>query len=406
MPGPAKVKPEPTTTEPTKAWGSPRGEGADTEGGPLYHFFASEDGATESPAEVHQASFHFILHPDVPTLYKLKYLLMSISVIALQTFSICALLVEVDEMSATDVLSMYLDMHTFDWFMHLVLCLLIGFVVHAESEQTQIAGVMIAQAVTSEDETIRKGAMWWSLPLYVIVRVRQHILVPLTVCTAPILAIEGGLEAMDVALNVMAILFIFDLDDGALTFLCSRAQRSYLETVEIPLDAREQSRQGFQVAMVAFCAFTSTLLPIMLYDPNAIFCGRSAENKFAGVFSEGEPLKTNALISGLAFGVMGLLQLLHRLVRDRKDSSAALFLLVWDAIVTLAIVVACIYIGLKLGDIVHYESTCSESTERMLSEAGSGPPPADGNTTATVDTSSWTCNLPPVTSCSSRRLRY
>ena len=376
MPGPAKVKPEPTTTEPTKAWGSPRGEGADTEGGPLYHFFASEDGATESPAEVHQASFHFILHPDVPTLYKLKYLLMSISVIALQTFSICALLVEVDEMSATDVLSMYLDMHTFDWFMHLVLCLLIGFVVHAESEQTQIAGVMIAQAVTSEDETIRKGAMWWSLPLYVIVRVRQHILVPLTVCTAPILAIEGGLEAMDVALNVMAILFIFDLDDGALTFLCSRAQRSYLETVEIPIDAREQSRLGWLVPGLTFCSFTSTILPILLYDPNAIFCSNAMDQKFAGFFSEGEPVKTNALITSAAFGVLGLLQLLHRLVRDREGMG----LKMWDAIISLACIGLSVYLGIYLGDVIH------EMSSRRLSEAGSGPPPSTQQLNS--------CNLP------------
>ena len=43
-------------------------------------------------------------------------------------------------------------------------------------------------------------------------RVRHDFLTPLIIATAPILAL-AGLDALDVALNSLAILFIFDVDD-------------------------------------------------------------------------------------------------------------------------------------------------------------------------------------------------
>ena len=372
----AKVEPE---HEPSKdRMESPREDDLkDTEDkaedGPLYNFFTVEEGATESPGEVHQAAFHLILHPAVPLLYKLKYLIMSVTVVALQTLAIAAMLISVTEMASDAVLVQFTEMHTLDWFMHILLCILVGFVVHQELEQSQIAGMMVTQAFEDDAGKVSVG---WSLPLFFILRVRQHILIPLTVATAPILAIEEGLNAMNVALNVMAILFIFDLDDGALTCLFSRAQRAYLETVEIPIDAREQSRLGWLVPGLTFCSFTSTILPILLYDPNAIFCSNAMDQKFAGFFSEGEPVKTNALITSAAFGVLGLLQLIHRLVRDREGMG----LKMWDAIISLACIGLSVYLGIYLGDVIH------EMSSRRLSEAGSGPPPS------TQELNS--CNLP------------
>ena len=72
----------------------------------------------------------------------------------------------------------------------------------------------------------------WAAPLVLLQKLRQFVLVPLTVATAPILAITQELDALDVALNVMAILFVFDLDDLAFAALLSRPQRAYLEGVQ------------------------------------------------------------------------------------------------------------------------------------------------------------------------------
>ena len=52
------------------------------------------------------------------------------------------------------------------------------------------------------------------VPLILIEKLRLQVLVPVTVVTCPILAIENGVNAQSVALNVMAVLFIFDFDDG------------------------------------------------------------------------------------------------------------------------------------------------------------------------------------------------
>ena len=188
----AKVEPE---HEPSKdRMESPREDDLkDTEDkaedGPLYNFFTVEEGATESPGEVHQAAFHLILHPAVPLLYKLKYLIMSVTVVALQTLAIAAMLISVTEMASDAVLVQFTEMHTLDWFMHILLCILVGFVVHQELEQSQIAGMMVTQAFEDDAGKVSVG---WSLPLFFILRVRQHILIPLTVATAPNSRHRGG----------------------------------------------------------------------------------------------------------------------------------------------------------------------------------------------------------------------
>ena len=185
----------------------------------------------------------------------------------------------------------FTEMHTLDWFMHILLCILVGFVVHQELEQSQIAGMMVAQAFEDDAGKVSVG---WSLLLFFILRVRQHILIPLTVATAPILAIEEGLNAMNVALNVMAILFIFDLDDGALTCLFSR-------TARLPRDGRDPHRRE-RAEPLRLARPRPHILLVHEHHPSD-FALRSECHllferngpKFAGFFSEGEPVKTNAL---------------------------------------------------------------------------------------------------------------
>ena len=109
---------------------------------------------------------------------------------------------------------------------------------------------MIKQAMHSEDEEESRVAMKWSFPLLLIMRVRNQLLAPLVVVTAPILAIENGLNALNVALNVMAILFIFDFDDGVFIGLLTQRQREYLENVEIVCSPSENRDLFWMVNLV------------------------------------------------------------------------------------------------------------------------------------------------------------
>jgi hypothetical protein len=74
---------------------------------PAYKYFANMATTTEAPSEIHQAVIHFVLHPAVPTGYRLKYLLVSVLVIAVQVFAILGLLASVEAMGVGDILSQF-----------------------------------------------------------------------------------------------------------------------------------------------------------------------------------------------------------------------------------------------------------------------------------------------------------
>jgi len=68
---------------------------------------------------------------------------------------------------------------------------------------------------------------------------RCGMLIPLVLTTVPVLAFENDLSAFSLALNCLAILFIFDVDDQAVDFLLNQKQKAYLEQVEVQLTSNE-----------------------------------------------------------------------------------------------------------------------------------------------------------------------
>ena len=315
------------------------------------------DEISESPCEMHQAAAHFILHPQVPIMYKLKYFAITSTMVGLQICAIYAMLSAVDDMASTDVLSSFMDMHTMDWWMHICLSFLIGFAAHAELEQSQVCDMQLYNSVTSDDPAVAASAGRWAPLLVVIHKLRQLVLLPLTLATAPIMAIEGGLNAEDVALNVMAILFILELDDGAFHSLCSRAQRAYLEGVTIPLGGREQGRLAWLTGGVALVTFGSSLLPILLYDPNAIFGANDRDDKFAGFFQAsdggpgGEPVRTLMLLSTIFFCVLTALELGYKVGCDGvcRNDTRGRNLFLWELVVAIGIAAFTFYLGTAAG---------------------------------------------------------
>lgn len=193
----AQVSPQPGTAPEEEA----KKPGEDEESIP-YNFFNFNTPTVNSPSELHQASIHFAMHPSVPMHWKLYYVSLSMGALALQSIALLGLMSDIENMDTSDILSNYQSMRYLDWYMSILVGLLAAFSVQNELTQARLAEVMIKHAMASDDEAVAIVAMRWSIPLLLIQRVRSQILVPLTVVTAPILAIENGLDALNVALNV------------------------------------------------------------------------------------------------------------------------------------------------------------------------------------------------------------
>lgn len=281
---------------------------------PVYRYFGKPSASiSEQPGELHQATNHFILHPDVPCGAKLYYLSMSSVAVGLQIMGILALLSSVEAMSVDEILSKYQAMQSLDYFMHILLCILVACTVHAECDQSNICELQVEQACTSEDAAVAATARKWAAPLVLVQKLRQFALVPLTVATAPILGITQELDALDVALNVMAILFVFDLDDLAFAALLSRPQRQYLEGVQITLAPRDVKRMTPLTLVTLALAFFASFFPIVLCDPNAIYASAAANEKFAGFWRDGEPVKTLTALSVISFTLVYAFELVFSL---------------------------------------------------------------------------------------------
>lgn len=318
---------------------------------PCYHYFHSNV-AVEHPQEVHQGAIHFCVHPAVPVVYKIKYMLMSASLVTLQAFSITALLAAVDGMQPEDISEKYMDMHTLDWFMHILLMLLIGASALSELEQSRICDIQIFDAFASDDPAIARSARW-GFPMLAVQKCRQLLLVPITLSTAPILAIESGLDALSMALNVMAILFIMEVDESCFAYFFSRPQREYLESVEIALTEATQTHLSWLAVGTFICTFTSVLFPIILYDPNALFAGGVP---FSGWFSSegGEPVKTLTLLASSVFSVMHMLELSFEAVKAKVWSAPRLHMLLyaWQLALSGLVIYVSISTGFAMSTIV------------------------------------------------------
>ena len=382
---PAKVGAEPAPGGVVRTEMAHTDDPNEATGAPLYRFFDSHDECVQALSECHQAATHIILHPAVPLLYKLRYFSMSLGIVVLQSVSILALLAAVDQMGTTDILGEFRSMHILDWFMHITLCFLIGFTVHTELEQSKICDIQIVQACHSDDPAISACAKWWSAPLMIIQKMRQLVLVPFTVATGPILALEGGLDAESVALNVLAILFIFELDDGAFTSLFSRAQRQYLEAVEVSLSSHEQGHLAWLILGVAVCSFGSSLFPIILFDPNAIYGGAAVDAKFAGWFqndsgAHGEPVSSLTLLSTGLFSSLMIIEVLYGYLRGGsayRNSKTNKVLAAMNILMAIGIIAVSVLLGQLMGSMIGdiaQETTTTNAA--ATTDAATGSPPA------------------------------
>jgi hypothetical protein len=279
-----------------------------------YAFFSPIGGGTaEGVTEYHQATCHFVLQPSVPLWAKLKFLFTSAGILALQLLGLCAILGNIEEMAVQDIFSQYQEMRNLDYYMHVLLALMVGFVVNAELQQARVAELMIWKACASNDPGAAASAQLWAIPLLLIQRGRYLMLVPITVMCSPILAIQDGLDAKDVALNVMAILFVLDFDDGAFSCFLSKPQHKYLESVETTLTAADHNFLTWQIVFSVLASLAACVLPVVLFDPRWKMSDADEQPNaevWAGFFAPHEPLKSCSLLGTLSFGSVAMLQLL------------------------------------------------------------------------------------------------
>jgi hypothetical protein len=318
---------------------------------------------TNHPSEFHQATVHFVLQPSVPLRWKGYYMTVSTMTLGVQGLALLGLMSDIEAKTTHEILELYRDMNTLDWWMSFLVGLLTAFAVQSELSQSRLAEVMIKHAMHSDDAEEARTAARWSVPLLVLMRIRNQVLVPLVVVTAPILAIENGLDALSVALNVMAILFVFELDDGVFQALLTQHQKEYLEGVDIECSPRENRDLFWMVALVILGTPLANMLPLLLYDPRWQINGgtqpgdvlaAAGSGVFEWTFCSGghcyarvDPTQTCVwIVCVLVFGTMGVLHTLISGVNERVWQSRKRVLF-WalSLLTTMLLVVVGTYIG-------------------------------------------------------------
>jgi hypothetical protein len=70
---------------------------------PVFRFFSFEKDMEETAQEYHQAAFVYLLHPDVPLMYKMRFYMTSAAIIVGQVLAMVALLRSVDGLSTSGI---------------------------------------------------------------------------------------------------------------------------------------------------------------------------------------------------------------------------------------------------------------------------------------------------------------
>ena len=80
--------------------------------------------------------------------------------------------------------------------------------------------------------TARTDWLWLVCP-YLVMCLRQFCLLPMVIATVPMFTLGLGMDALNVALNAMAVLFILEVDNAMYGVALTDRQREYLGTVEV-----------------------------------------------------------------------------------------------------------------------------------------------------------------------------
>jgi len=236
---------------------------------PDFHFF-ERTGLLEAVSDVHTAAVHFCLHPAVPFARKVYFCLLCVLCVFLQCAAMMAILFDADKMdpkqiratvgadsTAADELDITepTDMAV---FMVLMTALVSGFSVHAEMHSTRVAEVMLRQAYESASTWSEHGTV---LVLLMTQKIRHNYMIPTVLASAPILGLENQISSYQIALNALAILFIFDIDNQLFDYVYTTRQKAYLTAVELNLPTQPDVIE-LQNVMAACISLIVCLVPM------------------------------------------------------------------------------------------------------------------------------------------------
>ena len=160
-------------------------------------------------------------------------------------------------------------MSFFDWMMFLLCSNLVASSVRKEMVEIRTCFLLLEDEATRA----RRGVhTLWMVLLTELAFIRQTCIMPLVIATVPIFSLGMGMDALNVALNSLAVLFILEVDNTMYAMTLSPRQQEYLSgrTIEVsPRRHPSSMLSNFLDVTITFCSIFVPLLWNLLVGQGA-----------------------------------------------------------------------------------------------------------------------------------------
>jgi len=172
----------------------------------------------------------------------------------------------------------------FDWCMLLLCTYLVSSSVNKEMVEIRAAYVILRSRLEAPKADARgsgkylgdstrvhnpkkeAGVHWlWRVLLFEIGLLRQCCVLPLVIATVPMFCLGMGMDALNVALNSLAVLFILEVDNSMFPMVLTASQQEYLATIEVAqVSVAWHPHSKRNTAMDVGATFVAVFAPLLL----------------------------------------------------------------------------------------------------------------------------------------------
>jgi len=172
----------------------------------------------------------------------------------------------------------------FDWCMLLLCTYLVSSSVNKEMVEIRAAYVILRSRLEAPKADARgsgkylgdstrvhnpkkeAGVHWlWRVLLFEIGLLRQCCVLPLVIATVPMFCLGMGMDALNVALNSLAVLFILEVDNSMFPMVLTASQQEYLATIEVAqVSVTWHPHSKRNTAMDVGATFVAVFAPLLL----------------------------------------------------------------------------------------------------------------------------------------------
>lgn len=149
----------------------------------------------------------------------------------------------------------------FDWAMLLLCTLLVASQVNREMREIRTVRCLVYQFCI---EAPPKSPSPWLLVCLEATTLRHCCVVSVVISTVPIFALGMGMDALSVALNALAVLFILELDNHAYALLLSSRQQEFFGSFVCQFPAKYHPGSKREAAIDVICTFVAVVAPILV----------------------------------------------------------------------------------------------------------------------------------------------